>query len=113
MVIVGMNVLVGVAVGTGMSVSVGLMVAVGIILPPSVLITNWGGLAPSRLERLVAVLLAVSITKSYWPMPVTIPVTLTCDHVLAVIGPELLIPAPKAGALLKVISVSPHAVVVV
>jgi hypothetical protein len=61
---IGVFVRVSVTVGVLTCVFVGVLVAVGVEpLPPPIVITNCGGLAPSRLERLVAVLLVVSITK--------------------------------------------------
>jgi hypothetical protein len=102
--VVAVDVLVGVSVGT--SVKVG-------DEPPSVVIINCGGLVPSRLEKLVAVLLVVSIMKLYWPVPLTAFVTSTSVQLLEIIAPELPMPFPKAGALLKFMVVSSHPAVVV
>jgi len=122
---IGVVVRVGVAIGVfvRVSVTVGVLtcVFVGVLvavddeppLPPPIVITNCGGLAPSRLERLVAVLLVVSITKVYCPVPVTTDVTSTCVQLLAVIAPELPILLPYVGALLKLMVVSAHVPVVV
>ena len=108
-VLVRVAVLVGVLLETAVSEGIG--VAVCPEPPPeplSVVITNCGGLAPSRLERLVAVLLVVSIAKLYWPVPVTAAVKSTCVQLLAVIAPELPRSPLNGGALLKLMVVSSH-----
>jgi hypothetical protein len=51
--------------------------------------TSCGAFAPSRLLKLVAVLLVVAITKLYVPAPVTSAVTFTLVQVLAVMAPEV------------------------
>ena len=110
----GVGVAVNVAVGVLTCVFVGVLVDVidAPLLPPLIVITNWGGLAPSRLEKLVAVPLVVSITKLYWPVPLTTVVTSTCVQLLALIAPELPRLAPKVGALLKLMVASFHVPVV-
>jgi hypothetical protein len=108
-VVVRVAVLVGVLLETAVSEGIG--VAVGPEPPPEplpIVITNCGGLAPSRLEKLVAVLLVVSITKLYWPVPVTTVVKSTCVQLLAVIAPELPRLPLNGGALLKLMDVSAH-----
>ena len=113
-VVVRVAVLVGVLLETAVSEGIG--VAVCPEPPPeplSVVITNCGGLAPSRLERLVAVLLVVSIAKLYWPVPVTAAVKSTCVQLLAVIAPELPRSPLNDGALLKLMVVSDHVPLIV
>ena len=107
---VNVSVSVGVSVAgiVGVKVKVGISVAADARTLLAILIINCGGLAPSRLEKLLAVPLVVSITKLYWPAPLTTEVTSTCVHVLAVIAPELPIFFPMAGALLKLMVNSFH-----
>ena len=106
-------VMVGVSIDTAVAVDMIAFISVGVLIVTSdrllpVVIINCAGLAPSRLERLVAVLLVVSITKLNGPTPVTNVVTSTCVQVLAVIPPELPTLLPNGGALLKLMLVSPH-----
>ena len=104
---VAIGVLVGVKVAVLVDVFAGVLVGVfDGLAPPATVIINWGGLAPVRLEKLVAVLLVVAITKLYEPVPVTKDVTSTCVHVLAVILPEFPRALTKAGALEKLMAVS-------
>jgi hypothetical protein len=111
---VSVDVNVSVSVGVSVEVIVGVKDKVGVYIAAdarmllAILIINCGGLAPSRLEKLVAVALVVSITKLYWPAPLTTEVTSTCVHILAVIAPELPIFSPMAGALLKLMVNSSH-----
>lgn len=104
---VGVSVMLAVAVSVRVGVSVGVSAASLLKLPPTVM-TNCGALPPVRLEKLVCVLLVVAIARSYAPLPVTRAVTSTSVHVLATIAPELPKLLPRAGALLKLIVVSPH-----
>src|ERR687892_620540 len=61
----GVDVLVGVSVGPGVLVAVGVFVA-----PVEVSITSCGAFAPSRLEKLMFVLLVVLKAKLYAPLTV-------------------------------------------
>jgi hypothetical protein len=98
---VGVGVLVGVLVGVDDRSTVGVFVSVLVAVLdgalPATTITNCGAFVPLRLEKLVAVLLTVDITKLISPAPVTNDVTSACVHVLAVIRPELPPCATSAG----------------
>ena len=59
------GVLVGVRLGPGEGVNVGVFVG-----PLEVWITSCGALAPSRLEKLILVLLVVLKARLYTPLPV-------------------------------------------
>jgi hypothetical protein len=97
-VFVGVKVNVDVLVGVG--VFVGVLVSVSVANGPLITsIINSGGLAPSRLERLIAVLSVEVMTKLYCPSPTTNEVTSATVQVPPLIGPELPTVAPKAGAL--------------
>ena len=97
---VGVNVCVGVCVFVGVNVSVGVGVAVGVSGTPLISRISSGGLVPSRLVYLMAVLDTESMTRSTMPGPVTSAVTSTVVHVLLGIAPELPPGEPRAGAVL-------------
>jgi hypothetical protein len=105
--VLDVNVPVGeeVEVALGVCVDVGVCVAVGVrvgvlVGPLEVWITSCGAFAPSRLEKLILVLLVVLKAKLYTPFPVIWEVTSTVVHVPPLNAPEAPSWLPIAGALL-------------